>query len=273
MIKLKPVKPLISRLTQISKKIRKQQISWQKQVKPFLKKAQEFLDIFLKLVKETARLALNFAHWVLVAIVLAFLTLPYQISRAFTPYRRNASQPISKFFRKVFETKKVKRALGANLAVMILVGSVFQNSLPTLATENNLAEVLPEPTEIITTETTLRNPVGGYLSQSFNWYHPGIDIAGNDNQIMYPITKGVVVAVESGILGYGNSVVIKHENKLMSRYAHLSKIKVEQGQEVDKNTALGYVGSTGWSTGPHLHLEIYEDGQAVNPLSVLPEEF
>ena len=73
------------------------------------------------------------------------------------------------------------------------------------------------------------------------------------------------------ILGYGNTVVIQHENGLSSRYAHMKEIKVNLEQEVDKNVVLGSVGMTGWTTGPHLHLEIYQNGQAIDPQSVLPE--
>lgn len=207
--------------------------------------------------------------WFGATLGLVTLTLPEQVKTLFNS-DKYGSQPASRFFRKAFEAKRAKQILGANLAALILATSLFQSTIPTLADESEPVDVLPEPEEVIVTETTLRQPTGGYISQGYHWYHRAVDIAGNDNQIIYPITKGYVIAVEYGRFGYGNSIVIKHDNGLVTQYAHLSLIKVDTGESVDKNTALGYVGSTGWSTGNHLHLEIYEDGQAINPLTVLP---
>ena len=239
-------------------------------LEPLVKKALGLWTI--QLVQETAKLIFVFAKWLALTLVLAILSLPYEIWRSFIP-DRNGSQPASRFFRKAFETKRAKQVLGVNLAAMVLVTSVFQGSLPTLATEPDQVEVLPEPEEVITTETTLRLPVGGYISQGYHWYHQAVDIAGNDNLIIYPLANGTVTNVEYGRFGYGNSVIVVHDNQLVSRYAHLSLIKVQVGESVEKNTALGYVGSTGWSTGNHLHLEIYENGQAINPLTVMPSYF
>jgi murein DD-endopeptidase MepM/ murein hydrolase activator NlpD len=243
-----------------------------KQAKSLAKKSVKLASLSFRLAGTTFSLVTACLRWFGFAGVLAILTLPYQIWRAFMP-NRVGSQPISRFFRRAFEGKHTKRVLGANLAALVLASSVLQVSFPNLAAASEPKEVLPEPKEVLTTETTFRQPVGGYLSQDFSWYHPGIDVAGNDNQIIYPISGGTVLVVETGYFGYGNSVIIQHDRHLTSRYAHLSKVKVEQGETVDKNTALGYVGSTGWSTGPHLHLEIYQDGEAINPLSVLPAYF
>jgi hypothetical protein len=73
----------------------------------------------------------------------------------------------------------------------------------------------------------------------------------------------VVAAGWSG--GYGNMVEIEHENDLSTRYGHLSMISVTEGQYVSPGTLLGRVGSTGRSTGPHLHYEVRIDGEAVDP--------
>ena len=63
--------------------------------------------------------------------------------------------------------------------------------------------------------------------------------------------------------------MINHGSGFKSLYAHLAKITVNEGDEVDKNTVLGTVGSTGWSTGSHLHLEVYDNGRTFNPLTIL----
>jgi murein DD-endopeptidase MepM/ murein hydrolase activator NlpD len=236
------------------------------------------LFMWLSLIKNLIGLGKSFIVFAIWTVFLELLSLPKTIKKAFT-VDRWGSLRISRFFRKIFETNFARKALGANLAAAVIITSVTQTPIaafekPEALPENQAEEVavLPEPEEIVTTETTFRSPVGGYVSQGYHWYHPAIDLAGNDNQIIYPITKGKVVAVEYSRWGYGNSVVVDHENGLSSRYAHLSYIKAESGQEVDKNTALGYVGSTGFSTGPHLHLEVVEHGRYLNPLAFFPEE-
>ncbi|MBU2052114.1 M23 family metallopeptidase, partial [Patescibacteria group bacterium] len=73
-----------------------------------------------------------------------------------------------------------------------------------------------------------------------------------------------------GRLGWGNTVVIDHGNGLKSRYAHMKKIMVIEGDQISKDQSVGTVGLTGWTTGPHLHLEIFQNGRAIDPASVLP---
>ena len=79
-----------------------------------------------------------------------------------------------------------------------------------------------------------------------------------------------VVEVEMGKFGYGHFVVVEHEGNLSSLYAHLGNVMVKVNDEVSQETILGTVGLTGWTTGPHLHLEVYEQGKAFNPNLVVP---
>jgi murein DD-endopeptidase MepM/ murein hydrolase activator NlpD len=69
--------------------------------------------------------------------------------------------------------------------------------------------------------------------------------------------------------GYGNMVEIDHGNGLATRYGHMSEILVEEGEEVEAGAALGRIGSTGRSTGPHLHYEVRVDGEPVDPTRFL----
>jgi murein DD-endopeptidase MepM/ murein hydrolase activator NlpD len=94
--------------------------------------------------------------------------------------------------------------------------------------------------------------------------HPGVDLAeAYGAEIHAAATGRVVHAGPAG--GYGNMVEIDHGNGLATRYAHMSDILVEEGQEVDKGAVLGRIGSTGRSTGPHLHYEVRVDGEPVDP--------
>lgn len=112
-------------------------------------------------------------------------------------------------------------------------------------------------------------PTQGTISSHFGWrwgtMHEGVDIAAK--------TGTEVLAADSGMVsfagwngGYGYLVKIDHGGGKETRYAHLSKIAVELGQTVTKGQVIGYVGSTGRSTGPHLHFEVRINGAAKNPL-------
>jgi len=254
-----------------SRAIKDSRQAHKRQANRLFKKWRHIWVNLVQLVWELVKLAGMLIRWAIISFILALITFPYQVWRVFAP-DRTGSQPVSRFFRKTFESKRIKRVVGANLAAVVLVSSVFQPVLavdiPPLEAEE--IEVLPEPKEVLNTETTFRRPVGGYISQTYHWYHQGIDIAGNGDQMIYPIANGTVAVVEYDRFGYGNSVIVTHGNQIVSRYAHLSKVKAQVGESVDKSTALGYVGSTGWSTGPHLHLEIYQEGKTINPLTVLP---
>ncbi len=94
--------------------------------------------------------------------------------------------------------------------------------------------------------------------------HPGVDLAEAYGAEIHAAAAGRVVhAGPAG--GYGNMVEIDHGNGLATRYAHMSETLVEEGQEVDKGAVLGKLGSTGRSTGPHLHYEVRVDGEPVDP--------
>jgi murein DD-endopeptidase MepM/ murein hydrolase activator NlpD len=110
------------------------------------------------------------------------------------------------------------------------------------------------------------NPFGGGGSE----FHPGQDIAAPRGTPVFAPADGMVV--EAGWKnGYGQTVVIDHGNGLTTRYGHLSKVEVAVGQELKRNEELGLVGSTGRSTGPHLHYEVRLGDLPVSPLHYLPE--
>lgn len=110
------------------------------------------------------------------------------------------------------------------------------------------------------------------LSTKFSFFHPGYDIRANLGAEINPVQVGKVVEVAYQIGGYGNYVLIQHENGLQTLYAHMQKKpSVQVGDKVTMDTVIGYVGSTGRSTGPHIHFEVYSGEKRVNPATILPE--
>lgn len=112
-------------------------------------------------------------------------------------------------------------------------------------------------------------PATGKITQGFAWYHKGLDIANKEGPVVVAADSGRVVAVNSGRFGYGNHVIIDHGNGFQTLYAHLASFRVEQGQNIVKGAAIGVMGSTGRSTGTHLHFEIRQNGVALPPLGFL----
>jgi murein DD-endopeptidase MepM/ murein hydrolase activator NlpD len=100
-------------------------------------------------------------------------------------------------------------------------------------------------------------------------YHSGIDIGGKTGDPVYATAEGKVI--NSSYDRYlGHHIVIDHTNGLRTSYSHLSKRLVKVGDFVEKGSHIGNLGSTGRSTGPHLHYEVYKNGTAVNPKTYLP---
>ena len=115
-------------------------------------------------------------------------------------------------------------------------------------------------------------PVSGPITSPFGmrWgsLHPGIDIGvGMGTPIRAAASGRVISASYAG--GYGNLVVIDHGNGLATAYAHQSSMAVSSGQQVSQGQVIGYVGSTGFSTGPHLHFEVRVNGSPVDPMGYL----
>ena len=127
------------------------------------------------------------------------------------------------------------------------------------------------------TKGALSRPVNGAVSSGFGMrrhpilgysrMHSGLDFKAGYGTPIYAVTDGTVThAGRKG--GYGNFVQINHGGGLASGYGHMSRFAVTSGTRVRRGQIIGYVGSTGLSTGPHLHYELYRGGRAVNPMSV-----
>lgn len=182
------------------------------------------------------------------------------------------AQPASIFFRRVFEFRKIKELAGILVLGSLLITSVAPAAISAIQIASDNNHKLTSKVIEITTEQSLRKPVESFrLTKYFSFFHPGLDFATDAGSAVLPILPGKVEKVERSRFGYGNHVIINHGSGFKSLYAHFVKITVKEGQEVDKNTVIGFIGSTGRSTGPHLHLEIVDNGQKINPKALFED--
>ena len=105
-----------------------------------------------------------------------------------------------------------------------------------------------------------KNPFGGYKGE----FHPGIDLKGDLGENVYATASGIVLRSD-WYNGYGNAIVIDHGFGLTTLYGHLTRVNVVPGQQVKAGDIIGYLGSTGRSTGPHVHYEIRKNGDDIDP--------
>jgi murein DD-endopeptidase MepM/ murein hydrolase activator NlpD len=120
----------------------------------------------------------------------------------------------------------------------------------------------PVPGAITSSFGMRRHPLLGYMRM-----HSGLDFHAGYGEPIYAATDGVIAfAGRKG--GYGNFIQINHAAGLATGYGHMSRFATRAGQRVRQGQVIGYIGSTGLSTGPHLHYEMYRNGRPINPMSV-----
>lgn len=107
---------------------------------------------------------------------------------------------------------------------------------------------------------------GAWWVRGFSWYHNGVDLAAPEGNPIHPVQAGQVIWAGWDFGGFGYSVKINHCNGLSSVYGHMMKLNVTAGQNVTPSDIIGWEGSTGWSTGPHLHLSILVNNVMVDPM-------
>lgn len=180
---------------------------------------------------------------------------------------------LSKKLRPIFEARKIRTIVGGNLALSIILVNLMGpigGQVPAETVE--IATLTPNTVQVIT-ETTFRVPLAennGY-SQGFHGRHPGVDIKSKRGTKILAAAAGKVIEVEQRSLGYGRKVVVEHAGQIKTLYAHLDAVNVKTGDIVTKDTVLGTVGMTGWTTGPHLHFEVKNDSGYINPKQIMPE--
>jgi LysM repeat protein len=111
--------------------------------------------------------------------------------------------------------------------------------------------------------------VGHIITQYFSWKHKGLDIANKLGTPVYAAESGTIIDAGWSTAGYGNKVDIDHGGGIITRYGHATKLLVRKGDVVKKGDVIMLMGSTGRSTGPHLHFEVRIKGKTYNPLDYL----
>jgi murein DD-endopeptidase MepM/ murein hydrolase activator NlpD len=143
---------------------------------------------------------------------------------------------------------------------------------PTLEDVEDL--LIPRTVEMATPDIW---PVVGMVTSDFGWrrfrgrreFHTGVDIAAPYGSRVVATAPGYVLFA-GYVRGYGNTVVIYHGYGFVTLYAHMAAVAVRRGERVAKNRVIGYVGSSGRTTGPHLHYEVIKYGIRQNPILYLP---
>lgn len=181
---------------------------------------------------------------------------------------------LGKIGRHVFGHNLLHRVLGTQIALAAVATNLISGNPAASLNQATPVEPIALRAENVSfiTELGVQSPLSNLkINQGYRFYHPGLDLEGSTGEPVKPVMDGRVSEAGYSRLGYGNTVVIDHGNGITSLYAHLSKIEVEVGDKVSMGTEIGKVGSTGRSTGSHLHLEVREEGRAVNPLTILPK--
>jgi murein DD-endopeptidase MepM/ murein hydrolase activator NlpD len=169
-------------------------------------------------------------------------------------------------------------------AAKLDAGSLLQmdSTLAKLTERSQQLESYYRDQKVLLASTPSVWPVRGYLSAGFGNrldpftgqkdFHPGLDISTPQGTKVTAPADGVVIScAEKG--GYGNAIVIDHGYDVVTRYGHLSGYNVKPGQRVKRGEVIGFVGSTGRSTAPHLHYEVWVRDQAQNPIHYILDEY
>ena len=183
-----------------------------------------------------------------------------------------------------------KNAAGSNAAIADIAKAALSTPEDTFGVLRDLLQGLEhrlryvrrdvERQEALASSTPSIWPAHGWLTGTFGGrsdpftgepgYHQGIDISTEKGQPVYATADGTIEAA-SYTGDYGNLIVLRHGFGLTTRYGHLSSFNAKPGQSVKRGDVIGYVGSTGRSTGSHLHYEILANGKLINPLQLLTQ--
>ena len=168
------------------------------------------------------------------------------------------------------------------LTKQIAVQSISLDEIKELAEQKEeLLSTIPAIQPIANSDLKRMASGYGWRSDPFTKarkFHYGMDFSAETGTPIYASGNGIVTRADANSSGYGNHIRIDHGFNYVSLYSHLSKYNVKKGDKVKRGDIIGYVGSTGRSVAPHLHYEIFKDGERINPRnfyygSLTSEEF
>ena len=176
------------------------------------------------------------------------------------------------------DTEAIMRANGLTNANQLKIGQLLM--IPGGVKLKTVAAAQPRvgsPVAVFTDADDSAKPVygskmnwptqGHRITQYYSWRHTGLDIANKSGTPIYAADAGTVETVGWNSGGYGNQIVIDHGGGKKTRYAHLTSFGIKDGESVSKGQYIGAMGSTGRSTGSHLHFEVIIEGKRYNPLN------
>lgn len=170
--------------------------------------------------------------------------------------------------------KKKNYLLNNTINLPVVLNENIQNNLDNISSEDlvnsTINKYINKYKKPITCFPTISHKVSStFGKRSRGDYHTGIDLCGKYGDDIYAYKSGKVIKAQYSNVSYGNMVLIEHNDGTKTRYAHMSSIIVSNGQYVDCGQKIGYMGSTGNSTGNHLHFEIIINNKAVNPYNYI----
>ncbi len=179
---------------------------------------------------------------------------------------------------KIFQYNNIKSANSLIIGKAIIIPGGKQitatgNIAKTTTTKSSNAvaviEKLLNPKQAPASSSSMLWPTEGHrITQYYSWRHTGLDIANKIGTPLYAADSGTV-EFSGWSNGYGNNIVINHGGGKKTRYAHASKLFVKVGESVKRGEQIAAMGSTGWSTGSHIHFEVIINGTKYNPLSYI----
>ena len=182
---------------------------------------------------------------------------------------------ISLVMRPFLEKKQIRSYLMAPILASMIAGSGYMTdynstsqALSSIENPEQFLSISLESTETIRSDPYYKLPAPNLLgiSQYYQAGHPALDLRANYGSPVVAMERGHVSQVTYDRFGYGRHIIVDHKDDIVTVYAHLELILVEPNQLVEAGEIIGTVGMTGWTTGPHVHFEVRENGVQINPL-------
>jgi murein DD-endopeptidase MepM/ murein hydrolase activator NlpD len=156
----------------------------------------------------------------------------------------------------------------------------YDQLLQLIKNKKNMLDCLPSIQPINNAQSSISSGFGMRIDPIYKVprLHTGLDFTAPQGTPIYATANGVVEEVGFAASGYGNFVKINHGYNYVTLYGHMVKATARVGQKIQRGQVIGYVGSTGKSTGPHCHYEVIKNGDKIDPIhffynDILPEEY